>query len=114
MSNAQSQSGIETQRPKADLEKSNLSETAKLVNGVLTEHIMPVMRESGLVKIANEIARENLGTDDPKVIEFSLNCRERQAEIYDAGQRSGLSEKEMAVISNFFAKLLNGIGNIEA
>ncbi len=107
----QSQSGVEMQRPKVDEEKSNLSETAQLVNGVLTNYIMPVMRESGLVDRANEIARNGLKADDPSVIEFSIACREKQTEIYDEGQKKGLNEKEMAVIGNYFSKLINGITN---
>lgn len=112
MTNMQShQSGIEMQRPAADPEKSNLSETAKLVNGVLTDYIMPAMREAGLVEKANEIAKNGLKSDDPQVVEFSIACREKQTEIYDEGQKNGLNEKEMAVIGNYFSKLINGITN---
>ena len=99
----------------AKKEKSNLSPTAQLVNGVMKEDIMPVLRDRkkgvSLADTANKIIREKLGPDHPELIEFSLACREVQSEIYKQAQQKGRNEKELAVISNYFAKLQNSVGS---
>ncbi|MBI5753691.1 hypothetical protein HZA40_00925 [Candidatus Peregrinibacteria bacterium] len=116
--NNQPSGNIETQRAvKAEEKESNLSETARLVNGMMKEYIMPVLRDSGLVATANEIIKARLEPDDAKVIEFSLTCRAKQAEISAKAQEAGCDEKQLAVIPNYFSKLLGSVksaGNKES
>lgn len=101
---------IET-RPAAAIEKteSNLSETAQLVNGMMKEYIMPVLRDSGLVAEANAIIKAKLQPDDTRTIEFSLACREQQAEINARAEQAGCDEKKLAVIANYFSKLITSV-----
>lgn len=108
---SQPQAGIEKAKIVAKEEESNLSPTAQLVNRVVTEDIMPVLRENGLVAKANEIIKAKLQPDDPEVIEFSLACRQRQSEIHEKAQKDGRNEKELAVVSNYFAKMINSVKN---
>lgn len=99
------------QAPKTEVaEKSNLSETAQLVNGVMKEFVMPVLREKGLVGKANELIGGKLKAEDPKVIEFALDCRKEQAEIKAQAQSKGCNEQQLAVIDNYFTKLIASIG----
>jgi|GEM_PF-2074589 len=114
--NGQNQPGgnIETRQPSVEQEKSNLSETAQLVNGMMKEYIMPVLRESGLVNKANEIIRAKLQPDDPQVIEFALSCREKQASINSKAEEGGCDERKLAVISNYFSKLINTVKSSSA
>lgn len=98
-----------SQVAKKEAHESNLSETAQLVNGMMKEYIMPVLRDSGLVKDANEIIKARLQPDNPEVIEFSLACRQKQAEINAKAQAAGCDEKKLAVISNYFSKLLGSV-----
>lgn len=102
--------GIETKQTAAvEKVESNLSETAQLVNGMLKEYIMPVLRDKGLVKEANEITKAKLPSDDPRVIEFALACREEQAAINERAEKEGCDEKKLAVISNYFSKLISSV-----
>lgn len=107
----QPQTGVETQKKAGTEEESNLSPTAQLVNRVVTVDIMPVLREEGLVAKANEIIKAKLQPDDPEVIEFSLACRQKQSEIHEKAQKDGRNEKELAVVSNYFAKMINSVKN---
>lgn len=91
--------------------KSNLSETAQLVNEVMIAYITPILRSEGLVQNANEIIKEKLEAQDPKVIEFATKCRKVQSEIYQKAQASGCNDKQLAVISNYFAKLIPTVKN---
>lgn len=90
-------------------EQSNLSPTAQLVNGMMKEYIMPVLRASGLVNKANEIIKAKLQPDDPEVIKFSLACREKQSEIYGRAKENNCDEKQEAVIANYFSKLITTV-----
>lgn len=94
---------------KIETQESNLSPTAQLVNEMMKGYIMPVLRDEGLVAKANEIIRLKLQPDDPKVIEFSLACREKQAEIYAKAQEDGCEEKKLAVVSNYFGKMISSV-----
>lgn len=101
---------VETRQPTvtAAVEKkdTNLTEIAQLVNGMMKEYIMPVLRDAGLVKEANEIVKLKLKEDDPRVIEFALKCREKEAAINESAEQKGCDEKQLAVISNYFSKLI--------
>lgn len=107
----QPQHGIEQAKIAAKEQESNLSPTAQLVNRIVTEYIMPVLRNDGLVAKANEIIKAKLPADAPEVIEFSLACRQRQSEIHEKAQKDGRNEKELAVVSNYFAKMINRVKN---
>lgn len=107
----QPQHGIEQAKIAAKEQESNLSPTAQLVNRIVTEYIMPVLRNDGLVAKANEIIKAKLPADDPKVIEFSLACRQKQSEIHEKAKEDGCNEKELAVVSNYFAKMINSVKN---
>lgn len=108
------QPGGNIEAPKAvQKEETNLSEIAKLVNGVMKEYIMPILRDNGLVKVANEIIRAKLPADDPKVIQFSLDCREQEAKISNKAKEDGCDEKKMAVITNYFSKLLGSVKSLD-
>lgn len=107
----QLQSGIETAKIAAKEQESNLSPTAQLVNRMVTNYIMPVLRADGLVAKANEIIKSKLPADNAQVIEFSLACRQKQSEIYEKAQKEGRNEKELAVVSNYFAKMINSVQN---
>ena len=117
--NGQNQPGGNLEAVKAqnnEQKESNLSETAQLVNAILIEYIMPVLREKpadesakSLVETANTIIKAKLSPDDPKVIEFSLACREKQSDINTRAEKDGCDEKELAVISNYFSKLITTV-----
>lgn len=96
--------------------ESNLSETAQLVNAMMKNYIMPVLRDKtgnadakSLLETANEIIKAKLQPDDQKVIEFALACRSKQAEVHDKAEESKCDEKQMAVIDNYFSKLITTI-----
>ncbi|MCX6734567.1 MAG: hypothetical protein NTZ25_01500 [Candidatus Peregrinibacteria bacterium] len=96
--------------------ESNLSETAQLVNGMMKEYIMPVLREKptdenakSLLEMANTIIKAKLQPNDPEVIKFSLACREKQSEINSRAEQAGCDEKKLAVVSNYFSKLITSV-----
>lgn len=96
--------------------ESNLSETAQLVNGMMKEYIMPVLREKtetegskSLLEMANTIIKAKLQSNDPEVIRFALACREKQADINARAEKAGCDEKKLAVISNYFSKLITSV-----
>lgn len=94
-------------------EKSNLSETARLVNGMMKEYVMPALREKALVGKANEIIGGKLKAEDPKVLQFALDCKKLQGEIKSQAQAKGCSEQQLAVVDNYFTKLLGSMGSPE-
>ncbi|MEK7085606.1 MAG: hypothetical protein AAB953_01155 [Patescibacteria group bacterium] len=94
--------------------ETNLSPTAQLVNFMMREYVMPELRGRGLVTEANEIIEAKLSADDPRIIEFSIKCREVQAAIQEKAEKEGRNQKELAVISNYFAKLINSVKNLQA
>ncbi len=89
--------------------ETNLSPTAQLVNFMMREYVMPELRGRGLVMEANEIIEAKLSAKDQKVIDFSIKCREAQAAIQKKAEEAGRNSKELAVISNYFAKLINSV-----
>lgn len=107
----QSQSVEVARFGKPEAKETNLSPTAQLVNFMMREYVMPQLREMGLVTEANEIIEAKLSAEDPRIIEFSIKCREAQAAIAERAEKEGRSAKELAVISNYFAKLINSVKN---
>lgn len=101
--------GSPEQQKLAVPEQSNLSPTAQLVNGMMKEYIMPVLRAAGLINKANEIIKAKLQPDDPEVIKFSLACREKQSEIHAKAKENNCDEKREAVIANYFSKLITTV-----
>ncbi|OGJ41840.1 hypothetical protein A3B60_02150 [Candidatus Peregrinibacteria bacterium RIFCSPLOWO2_01_FULL_39_12] len=105
----QQTSPMETlQRTKADRESaSNLSETARLVNGTLRKYVYPKLRGGDILDRANEISRIKPASDDPKVVGFIVDCKQFETEILQEAKGQGLDSKGETVIKNFFAKLVN-------
>lgn len=96
------QSGIESAKKSKKEQESNLSPTAQLVNRMVTDYIMPVLREDGLVERANKIIKNRLNSSDEEVIDFALACRQRQSEIHARAEKEGKNAKELAVVANYF------------
>ena len=98
------QAGAETSSG-AHVEESNLSPTAKFVKPYLDE-ITDKLRDEGLVIKANEIIVLGYDEDDPNALDFSIRCRDIEAEMIKKANADGVEAKGQAVIKNYFAKLL--------
>lgn len=102
------QSGVEVGK---GLERSNLSPKARLVADVLRQYITPSLRNEGLVALANEIAEQNLASDDPRVVNFGLELKALESEILVDARAAGATPEQTAVITNFCSKLAGNMRN---
>ncbi|MEK7672707.1 MAG: hypothetical protein AAB373_02380 [Patescibacteria group bacterium] len=93
--------------------KSNLSETALIVKGMMDKYISPLLEKENLIPPANQIsqakAAKKITSGDPMIIDFASKCRDVQSTLYQQAQADGCDSKQLAVVNNYFSRLVNGM-----
>ena len=85
--------------------ETNLTPVTAMVNGVLKEHVMPLLREMGLVAAGNEISDPNLSPEDPRRVDFALKCKALSTEICDKLRAENSDPQKVAVVQNYLSSL---------
>ena len=95
------------------VEKSNLSPTAKLVNGMMTDFITPVLRESTLNTEANALIREKVAPADPRMEKFIADFKSKINDVRAAAIAKGCDQQQLAVIDNYSSKFIANLIHAE-
>lgn len=92
-------------------EKSNLTPVTKMVHDTLDMYVAPRLGANQLIGAGNEIAANKLPPEDPKCIDFAIQCRELSTEICNELRAENKSPQEIAIVQNYLNSLAANIAN---